>query len=236
VAHVDPSTGNLLLDALLRESPALRGLGERVSLPMGAVLGRAGEDMRHVYFPITAVVSVLVGTSSGELADALTVGNEGMVSLAVWLDVRRGLETLVQQSGGELVRIESRRFCRALEANRSVRRLLHHFTAYSLRFSYQNAVCNAHHSVEQRTCRWLLNTADRAGTSQLALSHALLAQMLGVRRQSVSEVTTRLKQEGVIEQRRAQIEIRRRRDLERRACECYQALWDVYAQVVRPWL
>jgi CRP-like cAMP-binding protein len=110
--------------------------------------------------------------------------------------------------------------------------LLKHFTAYSLRFANQTAVCNAHHSVEQRMCRWLLINADRVESSKIRLSQALLAYMLGVRRQAVGAVAGKLQSQALINYRRADIEIADRLELEKRSCECYHALKQAYRELV----
>jgi CRP-like cAMP-binding protein len=205
-------------------------------MPTGTPLMGVGGRWVHVYFPLTGVLSVIVGNPSGETAEALTVGNEGMVGIPVWLGVSVGLESIVQQAPGTVLRIPAGEFCRDLESTRRARRLLNHFTAYSLRCAYQNAVCNAHHSVEQRTCRWLLATADRARASTITMTQALLADMLGVRRQSVGEIAVRLQRQGLFAYRRNQITIPDRRALERRACECYRLIQQLYGQIVEPLL
>jgi CRP-like cAMP-binding protein len=211
-------------------------LGERIEVPTGTPLLSVGARISHVYFPLTGVLSIILGTLSGNRVEALTVGNEGMVGITVWLGVNVGLESIVQQAPGVVLRIPAREFCRELASTRSTRRLLNHFAAYSLRAAYQNTVCNAHHSVEQRACRWLLSTADRARASTITMTQALLAEMLGVRRQSVGEIAVRLQREGLFVYRRNQITLLNRRALERHTCECYRRVQQLYAQIVEPQL
>jgi CRP-like cAMP-binding protein len=227
---------NRLLNSLLKASPRLRGSGECIDLSIGTTLQSAGDTAAHVYFPLAGVLSVILGTPSGAAAEAFTVGNEGMVGIAVWLGVQVGLESIVQQAPGAILRIPAHQFCRELDANRRTRQLLNHFAAYSLRFAYQNAVCNAYHSVEQRACRWLLSTAARARSSTLVMTQALLANMLGVRRQSVGEVAVRLQRAGVLVYRRNEITIPDLRVLEDRTCECYHLTRQIYRQIVEPLL
>jgi CRP-like cAMP-binding protein len=138
----------------------------------------------------------------------------------------------VHQGPGELLRISGRAFCRGIEGSKRATTLLKHFTAYSLRFGYQTAACNAHHSVEQRMCRWLLITADRLGASKIRLSQALLAYVLGTRRQSVGAVAAKLQGHALISYRRADIEIADRLGLEKRSCECYHALRQAHGELV----
>jgi CRP-like cAMP-binding protein len=155
-----------------------------------------------------------------------------MIGLPIWLGIERSISQIVQQAPGELLRISKRAFCRGIEGSKRATTLLKHFTAYSLRFGYQTAVCNAHHSVEQRMCRWLLITADRLEASKLRLSQALLAHMLGARRQSVGAVAAKLQSQALINYRRGNIEIADRRELEKRSCECFHALRQAYGELV----
>ena len=162
----------------------------------------------------------------------MTVSKEGMIGLPIWLGIERSLSQVVQQGPGALLRISRRAFCRGIEGSKRAATLLKHFTAYRLRFGYQMAACNAHHSVEQRMCRWLLITADRLEAGKIRLSQSLLAYMLGTRRQSVGAVAAKLQGQGLISYRRANIEIADRLELEKRSCECYHALRQAYGELV----
>jgi CRP-like cAMP-binding protein len=227
------SGGNLLLKALLRDCRSIRKNLERVTYPLGYVVALQNRPLTHVYFPTGgSVLSVLLQLKDGGTAEAMTVSKEGMIGLPIWLGIERSLSQIVQQGPGELLRISGRAFCRGIEGSKRATTLLKHFTAYSLRFAYQTAVCNAHHSVEQRMCRWLLITADRLEVSKIRLSQALLAYMLGARRQSVGAAAEKLRDEGLISYRRANIEIADRLELEKRSCECYHALRHAYGELV----
>jgi CRP-like cAMP-binding protein len=227
------SGGNLLLKALLRDCRSLRKNLERVTHPPGCVVGLQNRPLTHVYFPTGgSVLSVLLQLKDGGTAEAMTVGKEGMVGLPIWLGIERNLSQIVQQGPGELLRISGRAFCRGIEGSRRAATLLKHFTAYSLRFGYQTAVCNAHHGVEQRMCRWLSITADRLQASKLRLSQAMLAYILGVRRQSVGAVAAKLQGQTLISYRRGDIEIADKPELEKRSCECYHALRQAYGELV----
>lgn len=230
------TSGNRLLDALRRESPALRGLGNLVSPATGTELVRAGQPIRHIYFPVTGVLSIMVETTDGRSSDSLTVGNEGVVSTAVWLGADASLESVVLQAQGEVFRIAAPDFCRALDANRRVRTLLNTYTCYTLRFSYQMVVCNAHHDVEQRACRWLLSAADRAASQTVPLSQTMLAAMIGVRRQTVGMVAVDLQRQGLIETRRNSIRLLDRPAIERFSCECYRQMRELYERILGPLL
>ena len=229
------TSGNRLLDAVLKAGPALRAAGSSLALPVGTRVLEVGQPVEAAYFPLSGVLSVMIETAAGQSAEALTVGNEGMIGIGVWLGAVRSLETIVQQAPGGVVAIPAPAL-RRLQSHRRLRRLMDQFTAYSLRLAYQSAICNAHHSVEQRTCRWILTSADRARSNTVAMTQALLAAMLGVRRQSVGEIAVQLQREGLFEYRRSQIRIARRGVLERRTCVCYQLLRRCYAQLIEPYL
>jgi CRP-like cAMP-binding protein len=231
--HAANLGGNLLLKALFRDCRSLRKHLEGVTHPLGYVVALQNRRLTHVYFPTGgSVLSVLLQLKDGRTAEAMTVGKEGMIGLPIWLGIQRSLSQIVQQGPGELLRISERAFCRGIEGSKRATTLLKHFTAYSLRFGNQTAVCNAHHSVEQRMCRWLLINADRLESSKLRLSQALLAHMLGTRRQSVGAAAAKLQSERLISYRRAVIEIADRPALEKRSCECYHALRLAYGELV----
>jgi CRP-like cAMP-binding protein len=233
MAHASNSDSNLLLKAILRDCRSLRKNIESVTYPLGYVVALQDRPLTHVYFPTGgSVLSVLLQLEDGRTAEAMTVSKEGMIGLPIWLGTEKSLSQIVQQAPGELLRISGRAFCRGIEGSKRATTLLKHFTAYSLRFGNQTAVCNAHHSVEQRVCRWLLITADRLEASKIRLTQALLAYMLGARRQSVGAVAAKLQSEALIRYRRADIEIADRPELEKRSCECYQALRQAYGELV----
>ena len=231
--HAANLGGNLLLKALLRDCRSLRKNLDQVTYPLGHVVALQNRPLKHVYFPTGgSVLSVLLQLKDGGTAESMTVGKEGMIGLPIWLGIERSLSQIVQQGPGELLRIPGRAFCRGIEGSNRATTLLKHFTAYSLRFCNQTAVCNAHHSVEQRMCRWLLITADRLESKKIRLSQALLAHMLGTRRQSVGAVAAKLQGQALISYRRVDIEIIDRRELEKRSCECYNALRQAFGDLV----
>ncbi len=231
--HTANSGSNLLLEALLMDCRSLCKNLERITYPLGYVVALQNRPQTHVYFPTGgSVLSVLLQLKDGGTAEAMTVSREGMIGLPIWFGIERSLSQIVQQGPGELLRISGRAFCRGIEGSKRAATLLKHFTAYSLRFGYQTAVCNAHHSVEQRACRWLLITADRLQASKIRLSQALLAHMLGTRRQTVGEVAAKLQGQGLISYHRARVEITDRPGLEKRSCECYHAIGQAYGELV----
>ena len=231
--HTPNAGENLLLKALLKDCKSLRKNLEGVTYPLGYVVALQNRPLTHIYFPTGgSVLSVLLQLEDGGTAEAMTVGKEGMIGLPIWLGIERSLSQIVQQGAGELLRISGRAFCRGIEGSKRATTLLKHFTAYSLRFGSQTAVCNAHHNVEQRMCRWLLINADRLESRKIRLSQALLAHMLGTRRQSVGSIAAKLQRQALISYRRTDIEIIDRRELEKRSCECYNSLRRAYGDLV----
>jgi CRP-like cAMP-binding protein len=226
------SKQNRLLNSILRDCPALRDKVETVNFPVGYELCALNQPLKHLYFPTEGVLSTLVELREGGSAESLTVGNEGMIGIPVWLGWRKSLEQVLQQADGEVARVRAREFCDAISGHPRTERLLSLFTAYSLRFRSQNAVCNAQHNVSQRLCRWLLSSADRVGARELNLTQSLFSRMLGVRRQTVGEVAVDLQNKGLISYRRGDIHITDRRGLESLACECYSEMKRLYEELV----
>jgi CRP-like cAMP-binding protein len=232
-----PPPPNRLLEALLRHcGPLDRRRIDSVTLPVGHTVYVVGQTMSHVYFPTAGVLSVLVQLENGESAESLSVGNEGFVGLPVWLGLKRSVDRVILQAPGEMRRISARAFCDLIDGSRGASRLLKHFAAYTLQAAYRAVVCNTHHTVRERACRWILAMADRARSPQLQLRHALLAHMLGVQRPTVSDMASGLRREGVLDYRRTRITILDRPRLEQRACECYRVMNELYAQLVEPLL
>jgi CRP-like cAMP-binding protein len=223
---------NRLLNSIVRDCPVLRDKIETVNFPVGHEICAPYQPLKHIYFPTEGVLSTLVELGEGGSAESQTVGNEGMVGLPVWFGVPKNLEQVLQQADGEVARVRARVFCDAIPGHRHTERLLKRFAAYSLRFTSQNLVCNVHHEVPQRLCRWLLSSADRVGARDLKLTQNLLARMLGVRRQTVGEVALDLQRRGLISYRRQSIHIADRQRLESQACECYADMKRLYADLV----
>ena len=228
--------GNRLLEALLRDCPGLRGSLVQRTEPPGVELYREGIPMSDVYFPTQGVVSIVLPLRDGLTAGVQTIGNEGMVGLPAWLNIPASPDTVLQQAPGELLGVAVGKFRQKVSRSEHARRLLNSYTAYSLRASSQTSMCNARHSVAQRLCRCMLTSADRAGSSELAMSQTMLADMIGVRRQSVSEVLAELHRDGVVGHGRNRVAVLDRARLETYSCECYQATKAVYARLVEPLL
>jgi CRP-like cAMP-binding protein len=182
---------------------------------------------------MSGVVSVVVRLEDGRQVEASTIGNEGMVGMAALLNLELNPFTVIAQVPGTAYRIEAAAFARAVNSNPATGRLLRRYAAYRLAQASQTIACNAVHSVEERMCRWLLMAHDRAGREEFLLTHEFLAEMLGIRRQSVTVTAGIIQRAGLIHYRRGVMCIEDRTGLEEASCECYGISRDLYDGLVR---
>ncbi len=194
---------------------------ELVDMPLGQVIYESGDDLNHVYFPTTAIVSLLNLTASGACAEFATVGNDGVVGLPLLMG---GISTngrAVVQSAGHGYRLQRQVIVDELDAGGALMQLLLRYTQALLTQVAQTALCNRHHAVEQQVSRLILQNLDRVKGDSLKMTQELLAGKLGVRRESVTLVALTLQRDGLIRYARGLIEVLDRQGLEKRACECY---------------
>ena len=215
-------TLNKLLAALPRDvydrvEPKL----ELVPLKLGASVYEAGGKQPYVYFPTDAIVSLLYVMKDGASAEIAVVGNEGLVGISLFMGGETTPSRAVVQSAGHAHRLSSKRLKREFEAGGPLQHLLLRYTQALITQMAQTAVCNRHHSIEQQLCRWLLLSADRLPTNVLTMTQELIANMLGVRREGVTEAAGKLQDAEIINYSRGRITILDREKLERRVCECY---------------
>jgi CRP-like cAMP-binding protein len=213
---------NHLLAALpaaefMRLSPHL----ERVPLPLGAVIYESGGEQDYVYFPASGIVSLLYVMNDGSSAEIAVVGNEGMVGIALFMGGETTPSRAVVQSAGSAYRLEAAVIKAEFAHGGALQRLLLRYTQALITQMTQTAVCNRHHVLEQQLCRWLLLSLDRLPSNQLVMTQQLIANMLGVRREGVTEAAGRLQADGLINYRRGCINVLDRAKLEERVCECY---------------
>ncbi|MGE5667130.1 MAG: Crp/Fnr family transcriptional regulator [Betaproteobacteria bacterium] len=216
---------NHLLDALpagdyTRLEPHL----ELVPLALGQVLYEPGARMRYVYFPTTAIVSLLYVMEDGASAEIAVVGNEGMLGISLFMGGETTPSHAVVQSAGYGVRLKARLLKDEFARFGPMMHLLLRYTQALITQMAQTAVCNRHHSVDQQLCRWLLLSLDRLSTNELVMTQELIANMLGVRREGVTEAAGKLQDAGLIRYRRGRITVLDRPGLEARTCECYRVV------------
>jgi len=213
---------NQLLAALpaaefARLSPHL----ELVSMPLGEILYEPGSQMQHAYFPTTAIVSLHYVMESGASAETAGVGNEGVVGISLFMGGDTTPSSAVVQTAGHGYRLEGRLLKQEFNRGGLVQSLLLRYTQALLTQMIQTAACNRHHSVEQQLCRWLLLTLDRIPSGELTMTQELIASMLGVRREGITQAAGNLQRDGLIRYRRGHIVVLARSGLEERVCECY---------------
>jgi CRP-like cAMP-binding protein len=194
---------------------------ELVALPLGKVLYESGDTLRHVYFPVDCIVSLLYVMEDGASAEISVVGKEGLIGIALFMGGESTPSRAIIQSGGYAYRLLAQKFKDEFNRHSEMLMLLLRYTQSLITQMAQTAVCNRHHSIDQQLCRWLLLSLDRLPTNRLTMTQELIANMLGVRREGVTESAGKLQKLGVIEYSRGQITVLDRAQLEELSCECY---------------
>ena len=217
----NPNQNHLLAALPTAEFERLVAHLERVPMPLGEVLYEPGGQMQHAYFPTTAIVSLHYVMESGASAETAGVGNEGVVGISLFMGGDSTPSSAVVQTAGHGYRLESRLLKQEFNRGGLLQRLLLRYTQALITQMFQTAACNRHHSVEQQLCRWLLLTLDRIPSHELIMTQELVASMLGVRREGITETAGMLQRAGVIRYRRGHIAVLQRSGLEARVCECY---------------
>ena len=194
---------------------------ELMPLPLGKVLYESGDTLRHVYFPTNAIVSLLYVMESGASAEISVVGNDGLIGIALFMGGESTPSRGIVQSAGYAYRLLGQRLKDEFNRHGELLLLMLRYTQSLITQMAQTAVCNRHHSIDQQLCRWLLLSIDRLPDNQLTMTQELIANMLGVRREGVTDAAGKLQKLGVIEYNRGQITVLDRAKLEQLSCECY---------------
>jgi CRP-like cAMP-binding protein len=194
---------------------------ELVPVPLGWAVHESGGQMGYVYFPTTSIVSLLYVMEDGASAEIAIVGNEGLVGIALFMGGETTPSRAVVQSAGHAYRLKSAVLKNEFERGGALQHLLLRYTQAMITQMAQTAVCNRHHSLEQQLCRWLLLSLDRLSSNVLIMTQELIANMLGVRREGVTEAAGTLQADGLIHYSRGKITVLDRPRLEQRVCECY---------------
>ncbi len=216
-----PTQNHLLAALPAAEFARLLPHLELVPMPLGEALYESGGRLQHVYFPTTSIVSLLYVLANGASAEIAIVGNEGILGISLFMGGETTPSRAVVQSAGYGYRLTAHLLKREFNRAGPVLHLLLRYTQALITQMTQTAVCNRHHSVEQQLCRWLLLSLDRLQSPSLNMTQELIANMLGVRREGVTEAAGKLQRAGFIRYRRGRIDVLDRPGLERTACECY---------------
>jgi len=224
---------NLLLDALPDpEWKRWQSVLEKVEMPLGQVLYESGATLTHVYFPTTCIVSLLYVMENGASAEIAVVGNEGLVGVSLFMGGESTPSRAVVQSAGHGLRLKAQLMKDEFNRAGPVLHLLLRYTQALITQMAQTAACNRHHSLDQQLCRWLLLSLDRLRANHLAMTQELIANMLGVRREGVTEAALKLQQAGLISYARGHITVLDRAGLEKRTCECYAVVKREYDRLL----
>ncbi len=224
---------NLLLAALSDETyglllPDLEGK----PLSLGLALYESGTRQRYVYFPTSSIVSLLYVLQDGASAEIAVTGNDGLVGISLFMGGESTPSRAVVQSAGYGYRLSASILKREFERGGELQHLLLRFTQALITQMTQTAVCNRHHTVDQQLCRWLLLSLDRLPTNELVMTQQLIANMLGVRREGVTEAAGKLQADGLIHYARGRITVQNRSELELRVCECYAVVKREYERLL----
>jgi CRP-like cAMP-binding protein len=219
-----PNQNHLLAALPAEDFERLAPSLELATMPLGMILYEPGSQMQHAYFPTTSIVSLHYVMETGASAETAGVGNEGVVGISLFMGGDTTPSSAVVQTAGHAYRLESRLLKQEFGRAGPMRSLLLRYTQALITQMFQTAACNRHHSVEQQLCRWLLLTLDRLPGRELVMTQELVASMLGVRREGITQAAGRLQQAGHIRYRRGHISVLERAGLEHLACECYSVV------------
>ena len=228
----DPRQNRLLAALPDAEWAHWRPFMEPVDMPLGKVLYESGRKLTHVYFPTTAIISLLYVLEDGASAEIAVVGDEGIVGIALFMGGETTPNRAVVQSAGNAFRLEAHLMMQEFDRAGPVLHLLLRYTQALITQMAQTAVCNRHHSLDQQLCRWLLLSLDRLRSNELLMTQELIANMLGVRREGVTEAAGHLQNAGLIHYRRGRITVLDRDRLEQRTCECYAVVKREYDRLL----
>ena len=195
-----------------------------VKMPLGKALYEPGDTLRHVLFPVDCIVSLLYVLESGASAEISVVGNEGLIGVALFMGGETTPSRAIVQSAGHAYRLDGQRLKDEFHRSGGLQLLLLRYTQSLITQMAQTAVCNRHHSVDQQLCRWLLLSLDRLASNELVMTQELIANMLGVRREGVTDAAGKLQRLGVIRYSRGHITVLDRPQLEQLCCECYSVV------------
>jgi CRP-like cAMP-binding protein len=203
-------------------------------MPLGQVLYESGSTLTHVYFPTSSIVSLLYVMENGASAEIAVVGNEGIVGISLFMGGSSTPSRAVVQSAGQGYRLEAQALKDEFNRAGAVLHLLLRYTQALITQMAQTAVCNRHHSLDQQLCRWLLLSLDRLAGNQLVMTQELIANMLGVRREGVTEAALKLQKAELISYSRGRITVLDRAGVEQRTCECYAVVKKEYDRLLPP--
>ena len=227
-----PITNDILAALPEEEMSRIKDNLELIELPLGTVLYESGETLKNVYFPTDAIVSLLYVMEEGDSAEIAVVGKEGIVGVSLFMGGESTPSRAVVQSAGWAFRLKAPLMKSEFDRAGILMHLLLRYTQALITQMSQTAVCNRHHSLDQQLCRWLLLSLDRLTGDELVMTQELIANMLGVRREGVTQAALNLQKAGLISYARGRIKVLDRKGLEERTCECYAVVKNEYDRLL----
>lgn len=228
----NPGQNHLLAALPAEDLGRLSGHLELTPMRLGDMLCEPGVQLQHAYFPTTSIVSLHYVMESGASAEAAGVGNEGMLGVSLFMGGNTTTSSAVVQTAGHAYRIKRQVLKQEFDQAGLLQRLLLRYTQALMTQMSQTAVCNRHHTIEQQLCRWLLLTLDRSPGNELIMTQELVASILGVRREGITEAAGKLQHAGLISYRRGHISVLNRAGLEHSTCECYAVVKNEFARLL----
>jgi CRP-like cAMP-binding protein len=222
--HDDPKQNRILAALPAADFARLLPDLELIPMPLGWTMSESGDHVNFLHFPTTGIVSLIYDLEDGSSSEIALVGNEGMVGISIFMGGESMPSNTVVQSVGTAYRLSRKIMKREFALGGQLQHLALLYTQALIAQTSQTAVCNQHHSVEQQMCRWLLMSADRLHQNELVITQELIANLLGVRRESITQTASKLKKDGLITYARGHMTITDRPKLEKRVCECYSTV------------
>lgn len=232
LAPDDPRHNNILAALSKEEYERIVPDLELVEMPLGWTISEAGDHVKYIHFPISGIVSLIYDLEDGTSSEIAIVGNEGMVGISIYMGGESMPSSTEIQCAGKAYRLSRSILKREFALGGQLQRIALLYTQALIAQTSQTAVCNQHHSLEQQLCRWLLMSIDRLPENHVAITHSLIAKLLGVRRESITDAVGKLLKDGIIVNPRGRVTIANLNKLKKRVCECYGAVTEEYNRLL----
>jgi CRP-like cAMP-binding protein len=232
LAPDDPRHNNILAALNKEEYERILPDLELVDMPLGWTISEAGDHVKFIHFPISGIVSLIYDLEDGTSSEIAIVGNEGMVGISIYMGGESMPSSTEIQCAGKAYRLSRSILKREFALGGQLQRIALLYTQALIAQTSQTAVCNQHHSLEQQLCRWLLMSIDRLPENQVAITHSLIAKLLGVRRESITDAVGKLLKDGIIVNPRGRVTVANLTKLKKRVCECYGAVTEEYNRLL----
>lgn len=228
----DPKLNRILASLPAKDYERMLGDLELVTMPLGWTMSESGDHVNYLHFPTSGIVSLIYSLEDGSSSETALVGSEGLVGISIFMGGESMPTSTEVQNAGYAYRLSRKIMKREFALGGQLQHLALLFTQALIAQTSQTAVCNQHHSLDQKMCRWLLMTLDRSGSNVLMMTQGMIGQLLGVRRESVTQVLGQFEKDNLIERARGRITVLDRTKLEKRVCECYAVVQGEYERLL----